>query len=136
MPKAVAETALRVLCRARSIDDRPGEIRFGTGASRAPSGDGDHDSRGLVPKSAPELDARTAATLFVPPGASADGGLRDAARDGEGSSRPIRRLRRLRDAERRGLGVRGRSARGRAAAASAGAVDARRARGSNPSNPP
>ncbi|MRG90604.1 sulfatase-like hydrolase/transferase [Polyangium spumosum] len=59
--------ALRVLCRARSNDDRPGEIRFGVGTRRLVSS-GDRETGGLVPKRAPELDARTAATLYVPPG--------------------------------------------------------------------
>ncbi|UQA56509.1 sulfatase-like hydrolase/transferase [Polyangium aurulentum] len=67
VPKTGNGTGLRVLCRARSIDDRPGEIRFGMG-TRLAWGSGDRDRGGLVPKSAPELDARTASTLYVAPG--------------------------------------------------------------------
>jgi arylsulfatase A-like enzyme len=63
VPKGGRGGGARVLCRARSLDRQPGELRFGPaapGTRRARSRDG------LVPSVAPELDGRRALTLAVP----------------------------------------------------------------------
>jgi arylsulfatase A-like enzyme len=57
---------VRVICRARTTDGAAGEVRFGRRAGPPPT-KSDHDS--LVPRSAPDVDARSSVTLTVPPGA-------------------------------------------------------------------
>ncbi|WP_437718554.1 sulfatase-like hydrolase/transferase [Sorangium sp. So ce448] len=66
IPKAGNGKGVRVLCRARTDDGRPGEVRFGrpTRGWRPPKRDG----ASLVPASAPELDPERAVTLAIPPG--------------------------------------------------------------------
>ncbi|WP_437682811.1 sulfatase-like hydrolase/transferase [Sorangium sp. So ce131] len=66
IPKAGNGKGVRVLCRARTDDGRPGEVRVGAPVrgSRPPKRDGDS----IVPASAPELDPERAVTLAVPPG--------------------------------------------------------------------
>ena len=65
---ASEDRGLRVLCRARTIDRRAGEIRVGLRAGPPPT---KSDRESLVPSSAPELDSRRAAVLSVPAGDSA-----------------------------------------------------------------
>ena len=58
---------VRVICRARSLDGRPGEVRFGPRTAKsALSAKPDRES--LVPRAAPELDAEHALTLAIPAG--------------------------------------------------------------------
>ncbi|WP_437603413.1 sulfatase-like hydrolase/transferase [Sorangium sp. So ce590] len=66
IPKAGNGKGVRVLCRARTDDGRPGEVRFGSPrrGARPPKRDG----ASLVPASAPELDPERAVTLVIPPG--------------------------------------------------------------------
>jgi len=66
VPKRGTGDAIRAMCRARSVDDRPGEIRFGMGTGRARPSTG--RDREFVPIRAPELDPRKTAMLHVPPG--------------------------------------------------------------------
>lgn len=66
VPKRGPADGIRAICRARSVDDRPGEIRFGMGTGRVRPSTG--RDRELVPIRAPELDANKTATLHVPPG--------------------------------------------------------------------
>jgi hypothetical protein len=66
VPSAGNGKGVRVLCRARTDDDRPGEVRFGAPVRGARPPKRDHDS--LVPSSAPELDPERAVTLVIPPG--------------------------------------------------------------------
>jgi hypothetical protein len=54
---------LRVLCRARSLDRRAGEVRVGMRAGPPPA-KSDHES--LVPSTAPDLDPRRMSVLSVP----------------------------------------------------------------------
>jgi arylsulfatase A-like enzyme len=62
VPKGRRGAGARVLCRARSLDGRPGEIRFG----RAAAGTRSSPRRdALVPAHAPELDAGRAVMLAV-----------------------------------------------------------------------
>lgn len=70
VPKAGNGTGLRALCRGRSTDDRPGEIRVGLRA-RGGALPAVNDRKSLVPKDAPELDPRRAVTLAVAPGRQA-----------------------------------------------------------------
>ncbi|MEJ7728315.1 MAG: sulfatase-like hydrolase/transferase [Polyangiaceae bacterium] len=65
VPKAGNGSGVRVLCRVRTRDDRPGEIRAGmrVGAMRYPARG---DKTAFVPKDAPELDAPRSTTLQVP----------------------------------------------------------------------
>ncbi|APR77350.1 Choline-sulfatase [Minicystis rosea] len=56
---------LRVLCRARTVDHRAGEIRVGLRAGPPPTR---LDRESLVPSAAPALDARRATVLAVPAG--------------------------------------------------------------------
>ena len=65
VPKGGNGTGLRVLCRARATDGRPGEIRVGLRAGPPPA-KRDHDS--LVPADAPALDTARTATLVIPAG--------------------------------------------------------------------
>jgi arylsulfatase A-like enzyme/HEAT repeat protein len=65
IPKAGNGTGIRVICRARTTDGRPGEIRVGLRAGPPPM-KRDHDS--LVPKNAPALDAARSSALAVPAG--------------------------------------------------------------------
>jgi arylsulfatase A-like enzyme/HEAT repeat protein len=65
VPKAGNGMGLRVICRARSTDAQPGEIRVGLRAGLPPA-KSDHDS--LVPKDAPNLDAARSSSLPVPAG--------------------------------------------------------------------
>ncbi|XYI03119.1 sulfatase-like hydrolase/transferase [Sorangium sp. So ce1128] len=66
IPKAGNGKGVRVLCRARTDDGRPGEVRFGSPrrGARPPKRDGES----IVPASAPELDPDRAITLAIPPG--------------------------------------------------------------------
>lgn len=57
---------LRVLCRARSLDRRPGEVRVGVRSRRGFLPDADAQDS-LVPADAPELDAARATVLPVTP---------------------------------------------------------------------
>lgn len=66
VPKRGTSQAIRALCRARSVDDRPGEIRIGMSNGRVRSSTG--RDRELVPIRAPELDPHKTAMLHVPPG--------------------------------------------------------------------
>ena len=54
---------LRVICRARSIDRRAGEVRVGLRAGPPPA-KADHES--LVPSRAPDVDPRKTSVLAVP----------------------------------------------------------------------
>lgn len=65
VPKTGNGTGLRALCRARTLDQQPGEIRVGLRAGLPPA-KSDHDS--LVPKDAPALDAARSSSLVVPAG--------------------------------------------------------------------
>ncbi|MFT3764237.1 MAG: sulfatase-like hydrolase/transferase [Minicystis sp.] len=56
---------LRVLCRARTVDRRAGEMRVGLRAGPPPT---KSDRESLVPSAAPALDARRSAVLTVPAG--------------------------------------------------------------------
>jgi arylsulfatase A-like enzyme len=64
--KSGSGKGLRVLCRARTKDDRAGEVRFGVRvrSARPPKRDG----ASLVPADAPELDPERAVTLPIPAG--------------------------------------------------------------------
>lgn len=66
VPKKGTSESIRALCRARSVDDRPGEIRIGMGSGRVRPSTG--RDRELVPIKAPELDPQKTALLHVPPG--------------------------------------------------------------------
>lgn len=66
VPKRGTGPGIRALCRARSVDDRPGEIRFGLGLGLPRPSSG--RDRELVPIKAPELDPNKTAMLHVPPG--------------------------------------------------------------------
>jgi hypothetical protein len=66
VPKRGGGDAIRALCRARSMDDRPGEIRIGMGNGRVRPSSG--RDRELVPIRAPELDPQKTGILHVPPG--------------------------------------------------------------------
>ncbi|MBK9263571.1 MAG: sulfatase-like hydrolase/transferase [Polyangiaceae bacterium] len=66
VPKRGTGDEIRAICRARSMDDRPGEIRFGMGNGRVRPSTG--RDRELVPIRAPELDPKKTAILHVPPG--------------------------------------------------------------------
>jgi HEAT repeat protein len=67
VPKGGNGTAIRAICRARTLDGRPGEVRIGRrGPGRAPPSSRDSDS--LIPSRAPELDAKAAVSLPVQPG--------------------------------------------------------------------
>jgi arylsulfatase A-like enzyme len=65
VPKAGNGSGVRVLCRARTSDERPGEIRAGmrVGGMRYPA---KGDKTAFVPKDAPELDTPRSTTLQVP----------------------------------------------------------------------
>jgi len=66
VPKRGTGPGIRALCRARSMDDRPGEIRFGLGLGLPRPSTG-RDAE-LVPIKAPELDPKKTTMLHVPPG--------------------------------------------------------------------
>lgn len=66
VPKKNTSESIRALCRARSLDDRPGEIRIGMGTGRVRPSTG--RDRELVPIRAPELDPQKTSLLHVPPG--------------------------------------------------------------------
>ncbi|MCC6558555.1 MAG: sulfatase-like hydrolase/transferase, partial [Polyangiaceae bacterium] len=66
VPKAGNGEGLRVICRARSADGQPGEVRFGPAARSAKPPKRDRSS--LVPADAPELDPERAVALPIPPG--------------------------------------------------------------------
>jgi hypothetical protein len=65
IPKAGNDTGIRAICRAKTIDDRPGEIRVGlrAGGMRYPA---KGDKTYFVPKDAPELDPKKSVALVVP----------------------------------------------------------------------
>ncbi|MGK4004994.1 sulfatase-like hydrolase/transferase [Sorangium sp. So ce1036] len=66
IPKAGNGKGVRVLCRARTDDGRPGEVRFG--APKRGVLPPKRDGNSLVPARAPELDPERAVTLAIPPG--------------------------------------------------------------------
>ncbi len=66
VPKRGSGEGIRAICRARSVDDRPGEIRFGLGNGRTRRSTG--TDREFVPSRAPELDPKKTAMLHIPPG--------------------------------------------------------------------
>ena len=65
VPKGGNGAGLRVLCRARTTDGHPGEIRVGLRAGPPPAKT-DHDS--LVPADAPALDTARTSTLVIAAG--------------------------------------------------------------------
>jgi arylsulfatase A-like enzyme len=69
-PKGEGEgdRGLRVICRARTVDRRAGEIRAGLRSGPPPTRS---DRESLVPSAAPALDARRSAVLTVPAGDAA-----------------------------------------------------------------
>lgn len=61
-----AAKGIRVLCRARSLDKRPGEVRFGVRGGGLPWSL-EEKQASLVPADAPELDRSTATVLPIGP---------------------------------------------------------------------
>ncbi|EYF01606.1 sulfatase-like hydrolase/transferase [Chondromyces apiculatus] len=69
VPKAGNGKGLRVVCRARVIDDEAGEVRFGMRPLGAPPPKRDRSS--FVPAAAPELDPERSVSLAIPRGGEA-----------------------------------------------------------------